>query len=451
MKFGRKHIGACSGVAFFVSTLSAPLLAQDIAPRVFNTIEVQGNSRFSEGDILATSGLETGVPLGEQELRAAVDALDYTAEFDDIVITSQGDVLTIVVDETPNYSGGLTFGAGYDTDRGGFASIGLALSNLTEGGLQLRSDLIYAEDQQTLQFDTRSRNFWGEGVRGGVRGDFGRFKYDNVTYNFDDFSIEPYVTFDLAEKAAVELRYTLASTDIYNVSDTTSPIIAAEAGRQTSSGIGISFGSSASKIGNTPDFLDDWAFRFDQDFTGLGGDTKLAISQLSLSGRKDLGQNGFALRTRIEGGAVVGMGDNNDPRASDRFSLGGARLRGFERGTIAPTDFCAGCGADGADRTTILGGNYFFVARTDLLVPLFPANPSLETFVFYDAGSAWDISTDVAPEGVLNDGIEWRSSAGVGVSFDTDLGKFEAYYAPFTDGVETDVSQEFGLTFRTNF
>lgn len=450
MRIGSKNLWKSVCAACFGAVIASTTSAQTLEPRVFNAIVVSGNERFSDQDVLATSGLQTGVLVGQKDLKSAVDALDYTAEFDDIVITSEGDTLFIDVDEAPEFSGGLTFGAGYDTERGAFGSIGLTLDGLLGGGTQMRTDLLYSKPVQTLRFDLRSANFWSEGVRGGIRAHFERYQYDNVTYNYNHANIEPYVTLDLAGKAALELRYSLSSADIYNVAATASPIIAAEAGRKTSSGIGFSIGSSSAKLAAENPLLDRWSFRFDQDLTGLGGDTKLSTSQITLHGRKNIGQSGFAVRTRIEGGATVGLGGDN-PRASERFALGGSRLRGFERGSIAPTDVCAGCGAGGADQTTVLGGNYFFVARTDVLLPLFANQPKLETFIFYDVGSVWNVNTNTAAAGILNAGMDIRTSAGLGVGFDTQIGQFEAYYAPYTSGAASDVKQEFGLTFRVDF
>ena len=420
------------------------------AARVFNTITVTGNSRFSARDVIATSGLQAGTVMGQQDLQAAVDALQYTAEFERVVITSAGDTLNIEVEETAGYSGGLTFGAGYDTDRGLFGAAGITLDGALGAGTTASLNLSYSEPVQTLRFDLRSPQFWPGEIAGGLRGGYENFQYSDVTYNFSRASIEPYLALDLGGTAALELRYTLSMADIYNVDAGASPIIAAEAGREVSSGIGFSLGSSSAKFGSGAGVFDRWSVRFDQDITGLGGDTKTSTSQLTLSARAPIAQSGFALRTRIEAGAVVGFG-GDAPRASDRFSLGGSRLRGFARGAVAPIDVCAGCGAGGADQNTVLGGNTFVAARTDLLVPLFRDRPEIETFVFFDIGSAWGLDTGTAPAGTLHDGLSWRSSAGLGVSFDTPLGSFEAFYAPYADGLGTDAKQEFGLTLRADF
>lgn len=435
---------ALATCSFATAALSAP------EPRVFNQIDVRGNERFRDGDILATSGLTTGAMLGEEELLAAVEALEYTGEFENVVITSQGDLLIIEVEESPEYSGGLTFGLGYDTDDGAFGAAGIRLDNIIGEGSLLRGNLIVAEETQRLSFDIRSPNFWSESLPGGVRFAYANYDYDNVTYNYETARIEPYLNHVISGVGAAELRFTYRIDDISDVDASASQIIQDEAGRLDGSGIGFSFATGSRFLGGTESRSDGWSLRFDQDFTGLGGDTDISTSRINLAARKSVTPSGFALRTNIELGAVTGLGSDN-PRASDRFALGGARLRGFERGTIAPRDVCEGCGANGGDIETILGGNYYAVARTDLLVPLFKQRPEIETFVFYDIGSVWDVETDTTPSGSLLDGQDWRQSVGIGASFDTPLGKFETYYAIDTDGEEYDEEQKFGLTFRTQF
>lgn len=430
--------------------LSAGLAVANPEPRVFNQIDVRGNERFRDQDVIVSSGLQTGVLLGQEDLVAAVEALEYTGEFEDIVITSDGDTLIVTVEEAPTYSGGLTFGLGYDTNNGVFGVAGLSIDDAFGTQAELRGNLFFADEVQTLRFQIKSEDFWSQDMRGGVRVSYGNYEYDNTTFQFETAKVEPYIVFDAWDRGALEFRYTFARSDIKNVDATASPIIQGEAGALNNSGVGFSFATGSSFFDAERPPLDGWSLRFDQDFTGLGGDTELSFSRLSLAARKQLSSNGFAIRTRIEMGAVVGLG-SDDPRASERVSLGGARLRGFERGTVAPRDVCLGCGVGGSDQTTLLGGNYYAVARTDLLIPLFPARPEFETFAFFDIGSAWNVDTATAPSGTLEDEKDWRRSIGIGASFDTQLGKFEAYYAVDTDGNAFDEVQEFGLTFRTQF
>ena len=440
----------CAFAAALSCVVFSGLEAQDAPqPRVFNTIVVDGNKRFTAQDIVATTGLQTGVLIGEPELMAAVESLQFTGEFEEVVITSANTTLIIQVEEEPVYSGGLTFGVGYDTDDGVFGTVGVSINNAFDKGVAIDGRIRAAEQSQSLTFSVQSENFWAQGRPGGVRFAVENYDYDNTTYDYTFASIEPFVTFMTSERSLVELRYTLAWKDVYGINSLASPIIFAERGDELLSGLGFSYVIVSSA---KPDALSPsaWTLRFDQDFTGLGGDAAYSDSRLTLNARQKLTPSGFAVRTTVEFGASLGLGSDN-PRVSERFSLGGANLRGFERSTISPRDICLGCAPGGGNLVTILGGNYYAVARTDLLVPIFKQQPQLETFAFFDVGSVWDVQTNTPPAGLLDDGADIRMSYGIGTSFDTGLGKFEAYLALGTEGEVFDERQEFGVSFRAQF
>ena len=54
-------------------------------------------------------------------------------------------MLTIVVDEEPEFSGALTFGLGYDTDTGAFGTVGVELADIW-GGSDLEAGLTLSEE-----------------------------------------------------------------------------------------------------------------------------------------------------------------------------------------------------------------------------------------------------------------------------------------------------------------
>lgn len=254
----------------------------------------------------------------------------------------------------------------------------------------------------------------------------------------------------MGDQIGGEFRYTLSWDELDNVDASASNILQSEAGSRVSSGVGISLITGSDLAGRPGLGGSSWSVRFDQDFTGLGGDTDLSTSKLSFFGKLPIGGSGLALRSRVEIGTVTGLSGDN-PIATDRFFLGGAALRGFERGSVSPRDVCVGCGAGGVDEVTNLGGNHFAVARTDLLLPIFTRIPTLETFIFGDVGASWGVDTDAAPTGVLIDDRAFRTSAGIGLSVATQLGTFESYLALSSSGETYDQKQAFGLTFRSEF
>lgn len=419
-------------------------------PRVFQSIEVRGNTRFRDGDILATSGLVTGQLMSQDDLVAAVEALEYTGEFDEVTIASRGSVLVIEVHEAPQYSGGIGFGLGYDSADGVFGTAGLALDDIGTEGTRLRGALRLAEEARRLDLSFHRDDLWttpgGGALAGGVRLGLEDYRYDDVLYHYRSLQVQPYVQRAVEGLGRFELRYTLRREEIHNIDPAASAILQSDAGQETGSGLGFSF------ITGSDDRAQDrlWHLRFDQDVFGLGGGQKISTSRLTLGGQAALGTAGFALRSTFEAGAVRGWGGDT-PRASDRFALGGSQLRGFARGTITPRDICAGCAVDGGDQITPLGGNAYAALRTELLVPLLPRYRQLETFVFYDIGSSWDVETDTGPSGTLEDDQLWRSAVGIGAAIRTRLGTLESYYAIDSDGGAYDETQSFGLTLRSDF
>ena len=71
------------GSTLLVLILSGGSLAAqtDDAARVFRSIEVTGNDRFRDRDVLATADLRPGEPYTEADIVAAVEALEFTGEF----------------------------------------------------------------------------------------------------------------------------------------------------------------------------------------------------------------------------------------------------------------------------------------------------------------------------------------------------------------------------------
>ena len=430
-----------AGLIFGVCVLASSMLFAQTAPeaRVFTEIRVEGNERFRDGDILVTADLQPGVLYSEEDLRLAVENLDFTGEFKSVRIYSEGPILFIDVDEQPAAEGQLTFGLGVDSDSGVFGAVGLRVSDAFGIGAELRGELTVAEEFVDLGFSIYDPDLFSETVGGGVRFAYTEYDYDNTLFEYDRWSITPFITVETGSRSDLELRLSLSETQISDVDPAASAILQSEAGTLQTQALGATY-----RFGGIDRTIDtaSWGFALDAEVAGFGGDVKYTRAQARVAGFVPIG-NGFAIRSALELARIKGR-DGSQLRTTDRFFLGGSSLRGFERGEISPRDI------DGAT-TTELGGNSLAVLRTDFLVPLFPEERGVDTFIFADVGAVWDIESSVAPSGVLQDSRTYRHSAGIGASIDTSFGRFEAYFAFAADGRAEDEEQKFGLTFRSQF
>ncbi len=429
------------------ATLAAILLIATIAPaqdqpgeRTFSSIVVTGNERFRDGDVLATADLMPGVPYTEADIVAAVEALEFTGEFQKVRIFSSGSTLTIDVEEEPDYSGNLTFGIGADSDVGVFGSIGLDLDNVL-GGKTFSSDLTFSKEVVTARAALAGEAFWPGNHSGGVRVEFADFDYDNTLFDFQTALVQPFVTFgDDSENFAGEFRFNALWTDISSVDADASTIIQAETGDRFVAGPGFALNWKG-------DGQNRWTVGASLDV--YGGDADFAEAALAFATEVPVA-DWSSLKLRASFGAVEAFGDSQTT-AADRLSLGGTALRGFARGGVTSVDFCAGCGAGGADVTTSLGGERSAVLQTDLLLPIFRDSLPFTPGLYFDVGKVWGVGRDTAPSGTLLDDGMWRSSAGIALTAETPLGDFSASYAMTTNAEDFDDTERFTLSFVSQF
>ena len=413
-------------------------LAQDTAmpERVFTSVEVVGNDRFRDEDVRATSGLRPGEAYTEDDIVAGVEALEFTGEFESVRIFSRGDTLTIRVKEEPEFTGSLAFGLGYDSDIGAFGNIGLRLDDVLDGR-RFDAELTFSQEVLIASTELSGDAFWPGERRGGVRANFSQFDYDDTLFDFETATLSPYIGFgDSAAGFSGEFRLTGLWTDISSVDPLASNILQAEAGDRFVAGPGVSL------VWNDP-AQGRWSAGVELD--SYGGDASFSDARIALAFETPfIGPT--SLKTRARYGAVSG-----DTTVADRRTLGGSSMRGFARGGITPVDFCAGCGAGGADVTTDLGGERYAVVQVDLMLPIMQDRLPFTPSIYFDAGSVWDVGSTTAPSGVLFDDRTWRTSYGLAVTAETPYGDLSASYAIDSDSESFDDTATFGLAFTSRF
>ncbi|NVJ99031.1 MAG: outer membrane protein assembly factor BamA [Alphaproteobacteria bacterium] len=135
------------------------------------------------------------------------------------------------------------------------------------------------------------------------------------------------------------------------------------------------------------------SFYFSQDFAGLGGDVKYLRSSVNFDNYWTPWQ-GWTFRVGGEAGIIHGLGQ--DIRLSDRFFIGGPRIRGFDTGGIGPRQFA---GSTSNSRSSI-GGTAFYIGRGELFFPLGDAalESGINASAFIDVGSLFRGQEDSLPK-----------------------------------------------------
>jgi outer membrane protein insertion porin family len=139
----------------------------------------------------------------------------------------------------------------------------------------------------------------------------------------------------------------------------------------------------------------------------------------------------------LETGHVSGLGD--DVTQSNRFLLGGNKVRGFDGSGIGPRD----SSSDGA-----VGGNQYYAGSFDVISNA-GLNPDLgmRWTLFADYGSAWGTDFPTGVDGAEDDSM--RQSIGFGILWDTAIGPLSFYWADPISKQPYDDLREFQFTIGT--
>ncbi len=128
-------------------------------------------------------------------------------------------------------------------------------------------------------------------------------------------------------------------------------------------------------------------FYFSQDFAGLGGNVRYVRSTITTDNYWTPWE-GWTFRLGGESGIIHGLGQ--DVRLSDKFFIGGPRIRGFDTSGMGPRDFA---------NNYALGGTAYYIGRGELFFPLGDAalESGINASAFVDVGSLFR-----AQEGALD-------------------------------------------------
>ena len=420
-------------------TIDISFVVQE-GPRVFiERIDIGGNVRTLDKVIRREFQVVEGDAFNSTKLRRSrtrVQNLGYFSRVDvNNVPGSEADKTVIKVDVAEQSTGELSVGAGFSSQNGPLVDLRIRERNLLGKGQDLRASITIAAERQNFDVSFTEPYFLDKELSFGLDGF--HTQSSNVS-EFEAISTGAGVRlgYVLAENWRHRVRYTLRRDEITDVDSTASKFIRAEEGTDWVSVVGqdLTYDRRNSKIEPT----DGYIARLSNDFAGLGGDISFLKSRFSAAYYYSIAPE-WVINTRGDVGYVFGLGDD-DVRISDRFFLGGEKLRGFDNGGAGPRDIST----DDA-----LGGNFVYSGTIELAFPLgLPKQFGVSGAVFTDAGSLTDLDFD---DPVIADTGSVRWSAGVGVAWRSPFGPVRLDFAVPILKEDFDEDENIRFNFGTRF
>lgn len=409
-------------------------------PRVFiERIDIGGNVRTLDKVIRREFQVVEGDAFNSTKLRRSrtrIQNLGYFSRVDvNNIPGSEADKTIVKVDVAEQSTGELSVGAGFSSQNGPLVDLRIRERNLLGKGQDLRASITVAAERQNFDVGFTEPYFLDKQLSFGLDG------FHTASSNVSEFESVSTgagvrLGYGLAENWRQRIRYTFRRDEITDVDDEASVFIRNEEGTDFVSIVGqdLTYDRRNSSIEPTEGFI----VRLSNDVAGLGGD--IAFLKNRLSGAAYYGiATGWVLSTRAEAGYVFGLGDD-DVRISDRFFLGGDKLRGFDNGGVGPRD---------TKTDDALGGKLVYSGTVEMTFPLgLPKQFGVNGAIFTDAGSLTDLDFD---DPVIEDTASIRWSVGFGVAWRSPFGPVRLDFAVPILKEDFDETENIRFNFGTRF
>jgi outer membrane protein assembly factor BamA len=337
----------------------------------------------------------------------------------------------------------ISTGAAYSSQRGAVAFVTLDGRDIMGSGVDLRFSYEAGKDDEAAEL--RLRKVWqlGQtslGANSFVALTLGAEKSD---ISAQQFSLTQYaldLTFgaDLAPAARYSVSLFHLDDDLEAAGADVSPLISAENGKTTATGLAVDLTYSTYDRETLPQS----GFKLGGTVAAtFAGDRDWASAAVNAGLAHPIGTATLALRA--EAGVINGRG-GQAVSILDRAYLGGDAPRGFAFAGIGPRDVTAG-GVDSA-----LGGNRYVTASVEVRAPTRMENLTLGAFV--DAGSVWDLDvTAGGASGVIDDAYSLRSAAGLSAYWQTGIGLVQVNLATPLARESYDKDEVFSIGLSARF
>ena len=412
-------------------------------PRVYvERIDITGNVRTLDAVIRREFALAEGDAFNTALLRRTQQRIRSLGFFESVNVNtrpgSAADRVIIEVEVREQSTGELSFGAGYSTTDGLLGDIRLSERNLLGRGQEAEARLTVSGRRQDIEFSFTEPYFQERDLAVGFDIFARRTDYqDESSFNERNIGFTVRAAYPLTENWRHTVRYTLRQDEILDVDDDASPYIKQEEGDEVlTSQIGWTFLYDVRDQRFLPN--EGYVIRLDQDFAGLGGDSKFFRNELRAEYFYSLFTD-VVLDLSVSGGYIFGWG-GDDVRLANRFFLGGSSLRGFQFSGIGPRD---------ENTDDALGGNLYYVGSAEVRFPIgLPEELRVFGRAFVDAGTLTQI--DLSGPGLVDSG-NLRVGAGVGLSWLSPFGPLAIDVAQAVVKDDLDQTETFRVSFGTRF
>ena len=408
--------------------------------KYINKITIIGNTRTNDNVIRRELSLLEGDPFNKSKLTTSISALRRLGYFQSVnyrLDEIDSNLIDIILDVKETNTGSVSFGVGYSSLNNTSFSFGLNEKNFLGEGKKVRFQADLSEKKSTYNIGVTEPYFLDRHIS--LYGDI--FNQETENTKGDIKSSSSGFGFGIGftnESLTQSFKYKLSTSETTTSSTSTA---ASETGEEGIEIITSSITHSISKDTRDSYFnpTSGYNWKFSNTLAGIGGDATFYKSILNSRIYYPIDYGDYVFGFKSGAGFITAIDDKIT--SSNRFFLGGKKLRGFDNGGLGPRD---------TGNNQAVGGNNFYNFSFELKSNKFmPEDTGLEWLVFSDIGSIWGTDYKTNVKGF--DDIEPRITSGFGLAMVTPVGPLQMIWGFPVQSQDYDIEENFQFSIGTSF
>jgi outer membrane protein insertion porin family len=428
-------------------TMDVEIVLKKMQKLFVERIEIEGNSTTIDEVIRLQFDIVEGDPFSRRKVSKAVDKIRGLGFFSNVEtntrVGSSPERIIIEVKLKEKPTGSLGIGAGFNSSDGAIFTFNVNERNFLGKGQTVKLDFSSSPIEKQTTLGLEDPSFLGRNLSAGIS-----FGQQTTTPTATPLRMEkiffaPKLGFPLSRdsKLSVIYRYDQDDVELSSLNVIASPLIKSDVGNSNKSAVILAYNLDKTNSVVTP--TAGYNFKITQETNGLGGNISFSKTEFNFKTYRTAFRDDIILSSNLSSGVIVGT----DANITNRFFLGGDRLKGFRNQGIGPVDNSYSGSDSNGDP---LGGKMFTSLSLEASFPIgVPEEYGIFGGIFIDTGSVWGL--DNTDSGRIDDAANIRAAMGTSLFWDTIIGPLRFNFSRPIKKEKYDVVENFRFTVDTRF
>ena len=406
-------------------------------------INITGNSRTLDSVIRREIQLVEGDPFNRLKISRSEKNIKNLGFFKKVNVKAEAgskpNQANLNIDVEEQATGDVSLGIAYSTFDEFSTSFGISEKNFLGKGQRAKFSLSLSDQRQNFSAGLTQPYLFNRNLTGS----FDLFNNTVTDTSADQRTKSLGFTsgagFSSANDFFHNFSYTLQNVETEKL-DSNDNKISTDGGKLLSSlGYRISKDTRDNRFNPTSGYY----YALSEQFAGLGGDINYLSSILRGSYYYKYDYVDMVVGISGEYGNIEGLDENVSK--TNRFFLGGRKVRGFDSSGIGPR-------VSESSSSSAVGGNNYYAGRVALRSGIgFPSETGIQWTVFTDFGTLWGVDDTADNYALSTDLKEIRMSFGYGFQWETPIGPLTFTWADAIKKESYDQLQKFEFRLGSTF